>query len=263
MTAEAMNRTGLTSSGPRRCREFGHRNNRGEPCGAIAIKGTTGCRRHAGKTLASAKAKGAVVVELQRWGLDGHTDLRDPGETLLRLVTQSAVRCELYARLLGEAFEAAERLRSTHEAEALVMTPDPPERSGDDDMPPHPAVQAARADLRRIFSTGGVGALIGVKVDADRFGRIYAVEEGLRGLARLEADERDRCANFAAKAVAAGLAERAVRLAERQGVLMAAVFRGAVDDADLDEATRERVEAAFVRRLTLAADRPVLEGVLG
>jgi hypothetical protein len=34
------------------------------------------------------------------------------------------------------------------------------------------------------------------------------------GLAQLEAQERDRCAGFAAKAVAAGLAERTVRIAE-------------------------------------------------
>jgi hypothetical protein len=44
--------------------------------------------------------------------------------------------------------------------------------------------------------------------------------EAIRGLADLEAKERERCANFASKAVAAGLAERTVRIAERQGQLM-------------------------------------------
>ena len=39
--------------------------------------------------------------------------------------------------------------------------------------------------------------------------------EAIRGLADLEAKERERCANFASKAVAAGLAERTVRIAER------------------------------------------------
>jgi hypothetical protein len=40
------------------------------------------------------------------------------------------------------------------------------------------------------------------------------------GLADLEAKERDRCGNFATKAIAAGLAERTVPVAERQGQLM-------------------------------------------
>lgn len=225
MTAEVMNSAGVVNSGQRKgapnaarkCYEFGHRNKAGKPCGANAIKGMKGCRRHAGKTLKRAKAEGAVVVELQRWGL-GDTTV-DPGEVLLRLVTQSAARCELYGRLLGEAYEAAERLRASHAAGELV-TAEP----GDDEAP---AAQAARLDLDRIFNTGGVAALIGYRFDADRHGRIYAVDEGVRGLAKLEADERDRCANFAGKAVAAGLAERQVRLAERQGALMAGVFDAA------------------------------------
>jgi hypothetical protein len=44
--------------------------------------------------------------------------------------------------------------------------------------------------------------------------------EAIRGLADLEAKKRERCANFASKAVAAGLAERTVRIAERQSQLM-------------------------------------------
>jgi hypothetical protein len=121
-------------------------------------------------------------------------------------------------------------------------------------------VQAARQDLRRIFTTGGVAALIGYKFDADRDGRIYATEEAVRGLAKLEAEERDRCANFAAKAVAAGLAERQVRLAERQGALMASTFRGALDDADVPAEVRQRIEQAFMRRMSLVAGDKVIEG---
>ena len=39
----------------------------------------------------------------------------DPGEVLLRLVTQSTAQAEIYARLLQEAFDAAERLKEAHE----------------------------------------------------------------------------------------------------------------------------------------------------
>jgi hypothetical protein len=44
--------------------------------------------------------------------------------------------------------------------------------------------------------------------------RVYVTSEAVRGLADLEAKERERCANFATKAIAAGLAERTVRVAE-------------------------------------------------
>jgi hypothetical protein len=244
-------------NGAKKCYEFGHRNKRGEPCGANVIAGTTACPRHSGKKLAKAKAEGAVVVELQRWGL-GDTTV-DPGEVLLRLVSQSAARCELYAGLLGEAFAAADRMRAAHEAQALVAAPEAEGGEGPED----PAVQAARADLERIFNTGGVAALIGHRYDADRDGRVFPVDEAIRGLARLEAEERDRCANFAAKAVAAGLAERQVRLAEQQGALVAGVFRRALDAAGLSAEVRAAVEAALVREIQAVAGIRVIEGVVG
>jgi hypothetical protein len=48
-------------------------------------------------------------------------------------------------------------------------------------------------------------------------GELYKRGEYIRGLAVLEAQERDRCANFATKAVAAGLAERTVALPSDRG----------------------------------------------
>jgi hypothetical protein len=50
------------------------------------------------------KAKAAIRAEVMNWCLGDATV--DPGEVLLRLVTQSAARAEIYARLLQEAFEA-------------------------------------------------------------------------------------------------------------------------------------------------------------
>jgi hypothetical protein len=46
-------------------------------------------------------------------------------------------------------------------------------------------------------------------------------------LAQLEAQERDRCANFAQMAIAAGLNERMVRVAARQGEMLAAIVMNA------------------------------------
>ena len=47
----------------------------------------------------------------------------DPGETLLRLVSQSAARAEMYARLLEDAYEAAERLKQSHDAGMQIDAP--------------------------------------------------------------------------------------------------------------------------------------------
>lgn len=82
-----------------------HRNRAGDLCAQNVITGTTTCRNHSGKSVARAKAQGQVVMELRRWGL-GDSDV-DPGELLLRLVSQSAARIAAYAaemeRIVAEA----------------------------------------------------------------------------------------------------------------------------------------------------------------
>lgn len=233
-------------NGARKCYEFGHRNNRGEPCGANAIAGKEGCWRHVGKSRAKAKAEGQVVVELRKWGLMG-SEMVDPGETLLRLVSQSAARCELYARLLGEAFEAAERLRAAEQAPEHDLL----------------AAESARLDLERILNHGGVGALVGNTYAADKQAGIFATGEAIRGLAKLESDERERCANFAAKAVAAGLAERTVRLAEQTGAAWAQMIRAVFGDPELalTEAQRAVAEAVAAHHLRALVGGPTtIEG---
>jgi hypothetical protein len=214
------------------------------PCRNWPRRGTDVCPVHGGNA-PQVKAKAAVRAEVMSWGL-GDTTV-DPGEVLLRLVTQSAARCGLYASRLEEAYDAAGRLAQVTRVDITVTG------EGSD-------AERARQDLDRIFNHGPVAALIGHTYAATKDGDIYATGEKIRGLVELEATERDRCATFAAKAVAAGLAERAVRLAEQQGTLMATLFRGALDDAGLDDAARDRVEAAFMRRLTVVAEVKALSG---
>jgi hypothetical protein len=181
----------------------------GKQCRAKAIPGGTVCRWHGGGA-GQVKAKADVRVELINWGVDDVAD--DPGEVLLRLVTQSRKRADLYAHLLQEAFEAAERLKVAHEAgQHLEALGDPESDEG----------ETARRDLDRIFNTGGVAALVGNTYGAVKDIGVYVTGEAIRGLADLEAKERERCANFAAKAVAAGLGKRLVELAEMQGELVA------------------------------------------
>jgi hypothetical protein len=58
----------------------------GKPCKLKAIPGGTVCRFHGGAAK-QVKAKAAVRAELITWGVADALD--DPGEVLLRLVTQS------------------------------------------------------------------------------------------------------------------------------------------------------------------------------
>ena len=114
--------------------------------------------------------------------------------------------------LLQEAYQAAEELKQACEHGALVEAVDD---DGDGQ-----ATEEAREKLRRIFNVGAVAALIGFKYSASKDMGLYGTGEALRGLVELEANERDRCANFAQKAVSAGLAERLVRQKEQIGDLV-------------------------------------------
>jgi hypothetical protein len=154
-------------------------------------------------------------MELQRWGLDGHSTMRDAGEVLLKLVTQAAYRVELYSNLLAEAYELAER----------------------------------GEELDPVMRKGGVGVLIGYRYGVDREGNRFAIEEAIRGLVRLEAEERDRCANFATKAIAAGLAERQVRLAEQQGAMLYSVISAVLGDLRLSAEQEALIGEVVPRRL--------------
>jgi hypothetical protein len=221
-----------------------HRNRAGERCSAQVIDGTHNCRSHPGMPLAKLRAKGAVVVELRNWGLTSQTDLVDPGETLLKLVTQSAARADMYAGFLAAAVDAADRLRASGQAPESDLL----------------AEETARLDLERIFNHGAVAALVGHTYAGTQTSGVIATGEKIRGLAELEAQERDRCAGFAAKAVAAGLAERMVKLAERQGALLATILVGALEDLGV-QAGEERVRQVLGARIAAATGAPlVLEG---
>ena len=105
--------------------------------------------------------------------------------------------------------------------------------------------EAARKDLDRIFNTGGVAALVGNTYGAAKDVGVYVTGGGM---ADLEAKERERCANFASKAVAAGLAERTVRIAERQGQLMVDMVQAALREVDLSPEQASEFEAALARQ---------------
>lgn len=179
------------------------------------MAGTKRCTKHAGIPRWKAKAQGQVVMELKKWGLDGHSTMKDAGEVLLKLVTQSSYRVEFYSQLLAEAYELAER--------------------GD--------------SLDGIMTRRGVGALIGYRYGVDREGNRFAIEEAIRGLAQLELTERKLCADFATKAIAAGLAERQVRLAEQQGAMLYSVISAVLGDLRLSPEQEALIGEVVPRRL--------------
>lgn len=84
-------------------------------------------------------------------------------------------------------------------------------------------------------------------------GALQKVGEYIRGLATLEAQERDRCANFARLAIGAGIAERQVRLAEQQGALMATFMRAVLGDPALALSAEQRAAIPAVMNRHLAA----------
>jgi hypothetical protein len=165
---------------------------------------------HSGKTGKRAKALGAVVVELSRWGLVDETV--DPATTLLKLLAQSSRRAGLYADLLQKAFD------------------------GDPEFPAE-------------FGGAGVSALVGWKYDLTREGDPVAVAEAVRALVELEAAERDRCARFAKLALDAGIAERQVRLAELQGAMVADVIDRVLAALGLSDEQRALVPTVVPREL--------------
>lgn len=71
-------------------------NRQGEPCRNRAITGGTVCRVHGASP--KVRALAAVRAEVSKWTLGDATD--DPGETLLRLLTQSRIRADQYAALI-------------------------------------------------------------------------------------------------------------------------------------------------------------------
>ena len=101
------------------------------------------------------------------------------------------------------------------------------------------------ADPEGIVHAEGLSrALIGETAIATKYGSCVKVRY-VRGLIRLESNERDRLANFAIEAVAAGLAERRVRVAERQGQLMVEMVQVGLREVDLSAEQASAFKAAF------------------
>lgn len=76
---------------------------------------------------------------------------------------------------------------------------------------------------------------------------------------RMRGDESDRLAKYCKMAADMGVAERAIRIAEQQGLLIARVFENVFDDLGLSEDQQRRLPAIMRTRLL---EIPALEAQL-
>jgi hypothetical protein len=104
------------------------------------------------------------------------------------------------------------------------------------------------SELQELVDTEGLTAAVMGEINIPTRNGSYVAGEYVRTLARMEAEERDRLASFASKAVAAGLAERTVRIAERQGQLMVEMVQAALREVDLSPEQASAFKAALARQ---------------
>lgn len=178
----------------------------GQRCKSWARPGALVCNLHGGAAPQVAQ-KALVRVEFESWGLNDATI--DPGEALLRLLTQAYHRANRYAADIAEKVEREGGLEAAMVGESLILNPNT--------------------------------------------GNLTKVGEYIRGLASLENAERDRAAKFAALAIQAGLAERQVKLAERQGALIEQVLLAAFEAIGLSAEQRKAAPEAIRRALSAVA----------
>ncbi|GLY08236.1 hypothetical protein [Actinoplanes sp. NBRC 101535] len=247
-----------------KCGHYGHRTKTGALCHGDAVKGTTACRMHAGKKLEQHRAEGQLRIEFSKWTLDGHDGANlDPRIEILRLISFWKWKSNLYGTLLREAYEAAEQLRKAHQAKKILLADEETETRFNDAgdfagiLHEDPALQTARADLERIFTTGGVTAFVGDKYDVDRDGRIFATDEGIRALVQLEQKAHEMVGKFCSLAVQAKVAETRIALAEQVGVMIQAVILGVLRDLGVS-ATDRRVQDLVVTHIDQATAGPLL-----
>lgn len=120
------------------------------------------------------------------------------------------------------------------------------------------AVSMARAEflgikLAQAYEAAGMSALIGHKFDSDKFGEIYEVSEETRGLARLEAEERDRAARLIKDGLRIGIEAKHVDVLRSYGHTVVASLKVLCTQFGIpwdDPATRRAASRAIVAART-------------
>jgi hypothetical protein len=200
-------------------------------CHGSAITGLDRCRMHAGEKAGLAKAKGEATTA---WSAVTGKAVISHTEAVMGMLQMSWLRVHLYAGLLEQ---------QVAEAQSRGIAGEGP--SGEDDDPDEDSSGGRRADH-------GAG-LIGKTVGASPGLGLYASGEAIRGLALLEAQERDRCVRFAKTAHDMGIADQQVKLAEQQGAMLAGVISRVLGRLGLSEQQQALIATVVPEELRAVA----------
>lgn len=106
-------------------------------------------------------------------------------------------------------------------------------------------------ELRQLYVAEGAGALVGSTWTAGRGGESVQTGEQIRGLTKLEGDERDKLARYLKAAHDMGIATQVIELAQGQAEIVVLAFRAALEaaGASLLPADRAVMVETFLHRL--------------
>lgn len=158
--------------------------------------------------------------------------------------------CRMHGGSSPRALAAAERRIAQHAAEEAVATYGLPRT-----IDPHTAL------LEELHRTAGHVAWLNLRIQAlddhDLYGPVGGGKESIPAVVphiwvKLYQDERKHFADVAKSCVAAGIAERQVQIAERQGQLLAQVIQGVLQDLGVHE--HPDTPTVVRRHLALVAD---------
>jgi hypothetical protein len=179
-------------------------------CHGIAILGVDRCRMHAGEKIDIVKAKGEAR---SAWIAATGAPVVSDADAVMGMLQVSWLRAQLYGRLLQQQFAEAQAARG--DGQGL----------GGGDVP----------------ALGPGAGLIGHTRSGVKDIGIFATGEALRGLTKLESDERDKVVKYAKTASDMGIAERRIQLAQSQGALIAGAISRILDALELSPSQRALV----------------------
>lgn len=201
------------------CTKSRTRRQGGGQCHARAIQGLNACKNHSGHRVHIAKSKGqARITAWSAIGKPANGEGVDSGMAVLGVLQMTWLRLAAYGELLRQQVTGQN-----------LAEPDP---DGFDPQDSNP------------------NGLIGFKYGAaGKDGTIYAVNEEVRALVILEAQERDRVVKFAKTAHDMGISERLTNLAEKWGDVVAGRITMILTALELTPEQESRVPALIQTHL--------------
>lgn len=202
-------------------------------CDRPAFSGTDKCKLHAGKSALAAAHEGRVRVEAAYWSLPDTVNA-DPAEFLLRLVTQRSLRVRTYSAAVAAGHVSlVEVLTADPTAAHLDPTRAENVRRGEEQIAPDLA--AATSRLNQVFTTGDVGALVGIYQPWVPGMGLSMIKGALEQLRDLEEREIRLAAHLAMTAVNAGLAKTQDAVLHQVSGMLATAVQSILDDLGLGD----------------------------